>query len=67
MKIKIIIGSIFAAALIILVSLISVVGHQSLQTNEHESYSPLFAVRTQRAIQKISTSTVSDFLGKGTT
>ena len=66
MKIKIIIGSIFAATLIIVVSFVSVVGHQSVQTNEHESYSPLFVVRTQRATQKISTSTVSDFLGKGT-
>jgi len=66
MKIKIIIGSIFAVALIILVSFVSVVGHQSVQTNEHESYSPLFAVRTQHATQKISTSGVSDFLGKGT-
>ena len=66
MKIKIIIGSIFAVVLIILVSFVSVVAYQSVQTNEHESYSPLFAVRAQRATQKISTSGVTDFLGKGT-
>lgn len=65
MKIKVIFGSIFAVALIIVVSFISVVGYQSVQASDHEAYSPLFVVRTQRAIQQANSGGVSAFLGKG--
>jgi hypothetical protein len=65
MKRKLTIGSIFAAAILVLVSFISVVGYQSAQANEKESSSPLFTVRTQRATQKTSEGFISAFLGKG--
>ena len=63
---KVLFGSIFAVALIILVSFASVVGHQSTQTEKQESFSPLFSVRTQRAIQKLNTKGITTFLGKST-
>jgi len=66
MKKKGIIGCIFAAALIIMTSYASVVGYQTVQPSNQESFSPLFAVRTQRAIQQTSGGGVATFLGKGT-
>jgi len=65
MKRNLIFCSIFAVAILVLVSFVSVVGYQSAQANEKESSSPLFAVRTQRATQKISEGVISAFLGKG--
>jgi len=65
MKMNIVIGSIFAAAMIILVAFVSAVGYQSVQAREPESYSPLFAVRTQRATEKESDGGITAFLGKG--
>jgi hypothetical protein len=47
------------------VSFASVVGYQSVQSQNHETNSPLFAVRTQRATQQTSGGVVSAFLGKG--
>ncbi len=66
MKIKVLVGSIFGAALLIVMSFVSVVGYQSVQANDHEAYSPLFVVRTQRATQQATSGGVSAFLGKGT-
>lgn len=64
MKRKVSIGSIFAAAIIVSISFISVVSYQSVQANENENSSPLFVVRTQRATQKIGEGITSMFLGK---
>jgi len=50
MKTKIIFCSIFAAAILVLVSFVSIVGSQSAQANEKESSLSLFAIRIQRAI-----------------
>jgi len=62
------IGSIFAAAVIIIVSFASVVAYQSVRSTEKDSHSPLFSVRIQRAINKASErSMTSDYLGKGKT
>jgi len=62
------IGSIFAAAVIIIVSFASVVAYQSVQSTEKDSHSPLFSIRIQHAINKASErSMTSDYLGKGKT
>lgn len=66
MNIKVVVGSLFGAALLIVVSFASVVGYQSVQAQDHDVYSPLFAVRTQRATQQTGRGGVSAFLGKGT-
>jgi len=65
MNIKVVVGSILAAAVLIVVSFVSVVGYQTVQTQYHDAYSPLFAVRTGRATQQTSDGVVSAFLGKG--
>jgi hypothetical protein len=66
MKGKVVMGSIFAAAMIILVSFVSVVGYQSIKIKESESSSPLFTIRTLRATQKAyENSLTSNYLGKG--
>lgn len=56
--------SIFLAAIIMSMSFISVVGHQSVQANEKESSSPLFAIQTYRATQTKSQSITPVFIGK---
>jgi hypothetical protein len=66
MKMNVVVGSIFAAALLLVVSFISVVGYQSVQATDHEGSSPLFAVRTEQALEKTRSDGVSAFLGKGT-
>lgn len=66
MKQKIVIGSVLTAALVILVSFASVVGTQEKQVEVKKSNSPLFAIRSSRAIQKISPNGITKFLGKGT-
>jgi hypothetical protein len=67
MKLRIIGGSIFAAALIFLVSFASVVGFQAKQEHEREFSSPLFTVRAQRAIEETPTAGLTAFIGKGVT
>ena len=64
MKRKLTLISIFLAAIIISMSFISVVGHQSVQANEKESSSPLFAIQTQRATQTKSQGITPIFIGK---
>ncbi len=66
MKQRVYLWSIFCAALIIVVSSVSVVGYQSVRATDHDASSPLFAVRTQRATQQGSGRGVTAFLGKGT-
>ena len=63
MKVNVVVGSIFGAALLIVVSFVSAVGYQSGQNQTGDS--PLFAVRSQRAMQQPSSGGVAAYLGKG--
>jgi hypothetical protein len=65
MKKKITLSSIFAATILIAMSLVSVVSYQSAQAQENNDASPLFAVRTQRATHTGDTTGIATFLGKG--
>jgi hypothetical protein len=65
MKKKVTMSCIFAAVILVVMSFATVVGYQSVQANEKEYSSPLFTVRTQRAIQKGDANGISTFLGKG--
>jgi hypothetical protein len=68
MNIVVKIGSFFAAAVLIIVSFVSVVGYQSVQPNKEDSLSPLFSIRIQRALNRANErSMTSDYLGKGKT
>ena len=64
MKKKIFIGSIIAVALLILVSFSSVVGYSSVKSDSRIA-SPLFGIRTNRAINKEQDAVTSDYIGKG--
>ncbi|MBE3102502.1 MAG: hypothetical protein IMZ47_09590 [Firmicutes bacterium] len=65
MKTKILLGSIGAVAILILVSFTNVIGVQST-TSGSISNSPLFNIRTQKAINEGSKDTLtSNYLGKG--
>jgi hypothetical protein len=61
---KILIGSIIAVAILVGVSLTSVVGYQSIDSNFKES--PLFNVRSGRAIIKEINDVTCNYFGKGT-
>ena len=65
MKKKIIIGSIIAVAILILVSFTGVVGYQTTKSSTIARASPLFTVRSSRAIDKESTGLSCDYVGKG--
>ena len=65
MKTKIILGSIGAVVILILVSFTNVVGIQST-TSRTVNQSPLFNIRTQKAInQESKPILISHYLGKG--
>ncbi|MBE3136330.1 MAG: hypothetical protein IMZ43_02915 [Thermoplasmata archaeon] len=65
MKTKLLLGSIGAVTILILVSFTNVVGVQST-TSDSVSESPLFNIRTQKAInEKSNTILTSNYLGKG--
>jgi len=65
MKTKLLLGSIGAVIILILVSFTNVVGVQST-TSGSVSNSPLFRIRTQKAInEKSNTILTSNYLGKG--
>ena len=64
MKKKILIGSIIAVVLLTLVSFSSVVGYSSVKSDSKIA-SPLFGVRTNRAINKEADAVTSDYIGKG--
>ncbi|UCD13327.1 MAG: hypothetical protein JSW60_07155, partial [Thermoplasmatales archaeon] len=61
---KILIGSIIAVAVLIGVSFTSVVGYSNVKSNSIET-SPLFTVRTKRAIDEESRDLIYDYVGKG--
>jgi len=62
---KILIGSIIAVAILIGVSFTSVVGYISVESNV--KVSPLFNIRTSRAIDEESKDITCDYIGKGET
>jgi hypothetical protein len=66
MKKKILLGSIVAVVILVLVSLTGVVGYQTTSSTIAKA-SPLFTVRTNRAIGKESKDLTCKYVGKGIT
>ncbi len=64
---KILVGSIIAVAVLIGVSFTSVVGFQSMKSTNIAETSPLFKVRTSRAIGKESEDLTCKYVGQGNT
>jgi hypothetical protein len=63
MDMKILIASIIAVSLIVGLSLTSVVGYQSVESNLKSS--PLFNVRSRRAIEEETKDLICNYIGKG--
>ncbi len=61
---KILIGSIIAVAILILVSFTGVVGYQTTKSSTIAKASPLFAVRSSRAIDTENKGLSCDYVGK---
>ena len=61
---KILLGSIIAVVILVLVSFTGVVGHQTT-TNTFARASPLFSVRSKRAIDEASRDLTCNYVGKG--
>ena len=62
---KILIGSIIAVVILVLVSFTGVVGYQSTKSSTIARASPLFTVRSSRAINEESKDLTCDYVGKG--
>ena len=62
---KILIGSIIAVAILVLVSFTGVVGYQTTQSSTIAKASPLFTIRSSRAIDEESKDLSCDYVGKG--
>ena len=62
---KILIGSIIAVAILVLVSFTGVVGYQTTKSSTIAKASPLFTVRSSRAINEESEDFTCDYFGKG--
>ena len=62
---KILIGSIIAVAILVLVSFTGVVGYQTTKSSTIAKASPLFTVRSSRAIDEESKDFSCDYLGRG--
>ena len=62
---KILIGSIIAVAILLLMSFTGVVGYQTTKSSTIAKASPLFTVRSSRAIDKESKDLSCDYVGKG--
>ncbi len=62
---KILLGSIIAIVILVLVSFTGVVGYQTTKSSTIARASPLFKVRTSRAIDKESKELTCDYVGKG--
>ncbi|MCK5261178.1 MAG: hypothetical protein KAJ44_03280 [Thermoplasmatales archaeon] len=62
---KILIGSIIAVVILVLVSFTGVVGYQTTKSSTIVRASPLFSVRSSRAIDKESKDLTRDYVGKG--
>ena len=62
---KILIGSIITVVILILVSFTGVVGYQTGKSSTTARASPLFNIRTSRAIEEESKDIACDYVGKG--
>ncbi|MCK5261362.1 MAG: hypothetical protein KAJ44_04205 [Thermoplasmatales archaeon] len=62
---KILIGSIIAVVILVLVSFTGVVGYQTTKSSTIAKASPLFSVRSKRAIDEESKDLTCDYVGKG--
>ncbi len=62
---KILIGSIIAVVILVLVSFTGVVGYQTTKSSTIARASPLFSVRSKRAIDKQSKDIACEYVGKG--
>ena len=62
---KILIGSIIAVVILVLVSFTGVVGYQTTKSSTIARASPLFSVRSTRAIDRDSKDLTCDYVGKG--
>ncbi len=62
---KILIGSIIAVVILVLVSFTGVVGYQTTKSSTIARASPLFTVRSSRAIDEESKDLTCDYVGKG--
>jgi len=67
MEKRIIVGSIIAVAVLIGISFTGVVGYQTTKSSTIAKVSPLFSVRTSRALDKESKDFTCDYVGKGNT
>jgi len=65
MEKRILIGSIIAVVILVLVSFTGVVGYQTTKSSAVAKASPLFNVRSKRAIDKDSKDIACDYVGKG--
>lgn len=62
---KILLGSILAIVILVLVSFTAVVGYQTTKYSTIAKASPLFSVRSKRAIDEDSKGYTCDYVGKG--
>ena len=62
---KILLGSIIAVVILVLVSFTGVVGYQTTKSSTIAKASPLFSVRSKRAIDEESRDLTCDYVGKG--
>ncbi len=62
---KILLGSIIAVVILVLVSFTGVVGYQTTKSSTIVKASPLFSVRSKRAIDEDSKDLTCDYVGKG--
>ena len=62
---KILIGSIIAVVILVLMSFTGVVGYQTTKSSTIARASPLFSVRSKRAIDEESRDLSCDYIGKG--
>ncbi len=62
---KILIGSIIAVVILVLVSFTGVVGYQTTKSSTITKTSPLFTVRSKRAIDEESKDIACDYIGRG--
>ena len=65
MEKRILVGSIIAVVILVLVSFTGVVGYQTTKSSTIAKASPLFSVRSKRAIDKESKDLTCDYVGKG--
>ncbi len=62
---KILIGSVIAVVILVVVSFTGVVGYQTTKSSTIARASPLFSVRSKRALDEESEDLTCDFVGKG--